>query len=171
MLIRFYAGAERTSRAGERSRPALVQYVEDSLLLQYGMPSLARKTLLQMVATCHKHHEGEARCRTFAELSGIMPPRWEMVSLCPNQAQDFYFRRLVEIYPSARKGKLADYMCSVRTSSVGIEDALSYARAIYPAGCACARALSDLLPTPAQSHLTPNVNDGPADAGLRDWKK
>jgi len=72
------------------------------------MPSLARKTLLQMVATCHKHrvflkrhlpranpHSGDfgtcyltislwsadeeqARCRTFAELSGIMPPRWEM---------------------------------------------------------------------------------------------
>merc|ERR1711871_286002 len=39
----FYAGAQRASRAGERARPPLVQYVEDSLLLQYGMPSLARK--------------------------------------------------------------------------------------------------------------------------------
>ena len=140
---RFYAGAERTSRVGERSRPPLVQYVEDSLLLQYGMPSLARKSLLQMVATCHKRYEQQARCRTFAELSGIMPPRWDMVSLCPNQAQDFFFRKLVEIYPSARKGKLADNMCSVRTSSVGIEAALSYARALYPAGCARALALSD----------------------------
>jgi hypothetical protein len=106
-LGRFYAGAERASRVEERTRPPLVRYVEDSLLLQYGMPSLARKTLLQMVATCHKHHEGQARCRTFAELSGIMPPRWKMVALCPDQAQDFYFRFLTNIYPSARKGTSA----------------------------------------------------------------
>jgi len=147
-----------------------VQYVEDSLLLQYGMPSLARKTLLQMVATCHKHHEQQARCRTFAELSGIMPPRWDMMSLCPNQAQDFYFRQLVAIYPSARKGKLADNMCSVRTSSVAIEDALSYARELYPAGCARALSLLICYQRQDQNVSTQMQMMDRTDTGLRGWR-
>lgn len=140
---RFYAGTQRASRVSERTRPPLVQYVEDSLLLQYGMPSLARKTLLQMVATCHKHHEIQPRCRTFAELSGIIPPRWDMLALCRDPAEDFYFRTLVDIYPSARKGKLADNMCSVRTSSIGIDEAHDRARGLYPAECALFRIHGD----------------------------
>jgi hypothetical protein len=33
-----------------------------------------------------------------------------------------------------RTGKLADAMCSVRTSSIGLDEAHDYARSLYPQG-------------------------------------
>ena len=50
----YCADRQRNARGKELTRrapPPLHAFVEDQLLLQYGMPSMARKTLLQMVAT------------------------------------------------------------------------------------------------------------------------
>ena len=127
--------------------------MEDCLLLQYGMPSLARKTLLQMVATVHRHvstravcrclrwyltgclwlqQDDDSRVRLFAFMSGMIPPppaSHGMVSLCIDEAQDFYFRFLTMIYPVR---KISDSMCSVRSSSIGIGDAESLLGTLYP---------------------------------------
>jgi CRP-like cAMP-binding protein len=116
-------------KQGGRGRPPLHEYVEDCLLLQYGMPSLARKTLLQMVATVHKHQATDSRVRVFAELVGMVPPRSEMTKMCCEQAQDFYLRFLTMIYPAR---KISDSMSSVRTSGISIGEAECFLGVIYP---------------------------------------
>lgn len=102
--------AQSTKRGKARTRPFLHEYVEDCLLLQYGMPSLARKILLQMVATVHRHQDDDSRVRVFAAMSGMIPPRsasHRMVGVCIEESQDFYFRFLTMIHPAR---KISDSM-------------------------------------------------------------
>ena len=119
----FYVESNVRMRGKVKQKAPLYDYIEDNLILQYGMPSLARKTLLQMIATCHIHYGTEPRVRTFAELSGVVPSRFSIVELCPNEAQDFYFQTLSTLLPAR---KVADMMCSKRTSHVTIAQAAQH---------------------------------------------
>ena len=136
LVAEYYSGehanhSHKKVGQDEHRPPPLQDYVEDSLLLQYGMPSLSRKTLMQMVATAHKFQTTDARIRTFAELTGMISPRHPMVALCRDEAQDFYFSFLVRVIPARR---LSDSMCSVRTNAIGLVEAEAHVRELLYGG-------------------------------------
>jgi len=117
-------------RGKPKARSPLYDYIEDNLILQYGMPSLARKTLLQMIATCHQHYQAESRVRTFSELAGVVPGRFRLMAECRNEAQDFYFLSLTTML---NPRKIADLMSSQRTSHITIEQAMQHLLVIFGA--------------------------------------
>eukprot|EP01052_Picozoa_sp_SAG31_P024602 SAG31_NODE_2105_length_6432_cov_22.218696_4_plen_568_part_00 len=82
---------ESNLRHTAKIRPRLFDFIEDSLIREYGLKSLSRKTCLQMIATVHKHHEDDKRVRLFGQLSSMIPAQYEVLQTAGDCAEDFFF--------------------------------------------------------------------------------
>ena len=112
VVCEFYNQSSQRGKT-RRDRPRLFDFVEDSLIREYGLKSLSRKTLLQMVATVHIHHAKDPRVRMFAELASIIPSAKTSIETCGGCAEDFFFWFMSKVY-SENLTKLAENMSSVR---------------------------------------------------------
>ena len=86
--------------------PSLTEFLEDSLLVQYGMRSMARTTLLQIVATVYRDYKKDARVRLCRARMVHPSPTGEGGTLCfcsriPNNrilSQNTYYHRTLPLY-------------------------------------------------------------------------